>query len=45
MNIDDVKSFFSLLNTYTTFKIFIGSFLLGITSGILGIFINLKKNP
>ncbi|WP_284928240.1 metal ABC transporter permease [Candidatus Phytoplasma sp. AldY-WA1] len=43
MNIDDLKSFFSLLNTYTTFKIFIGSFLLGITSGILGIFINLKK--
>lgn len=39
----DFESFFNLLNTYTVIKIFIGSVLLGIISGILGIFINLKK--
>ncbi|WP_323847597.1 MAG: metal ABC transporter permease [Phytoplasma sp.] len=39
----NLESFFNTLNTYTTLKIFIGSFLLSITSGILGIFINFKK--
>lgn len=36
-------SFFNLLKSYTVIKIFIGSVLLGIISGILGIFFNLKK--
>ncbi|MDV3168096.1 MAG: metal ABC transporter permease [Candidatus Phytoplasma stylosanthis] len=39
----ELDSIFELLKTYTTLKIFIGSFLLGISSGILGIFIILKK--
>ncbi|MDV3198406.1 MAG: metal ABC transporter permease [Vigna little leaf phytoplasma] len=40
---NDCRTFFYLIQSHTVIKIFIGSFFLGIASGIIGIFISFKK--